>query len=920
MATLKNTVIDSTGYLQLPVGNTAQRPGNATNGMMRFNSDTSSFEVFNAAATAWNTVGAGPVISQIQITDSSYNVLDDTAVNTAGGYIKITGSGFSAGAVVIIGSVNATSTTVVSNTVLNVQVPAAVAGTYTVYVVNSGGGTAIGVNGLTYSALPTWTTGSSLPSGVSGTPVSIQLAATDATSFALAAGNTLPSGLTLTSGGLLSGTVTVGSETTYSFTVIATDAQAQDSPRAFTITISVGDPYFYLTTLLLPGNGTNNGTNNTFVDGSTNNLTLTRTGNVTQGTYTPYSLTGWSNYFDGTGDYLNFSGAANNAMGSGDFTIEGWFYLTGTTGQGGSGEQGIIGVNTVAASRLTVRLQGTSTKVMSWWLNGAGNNIAGSTAIQQNTWYHFALVRSGGATNNVKLYLNGVLESQATSTYDVPVGDYVIGRTYTDLNGEYWNGYFSNIRAVKGTALYTSNFTPPTSPLTAIANTSFLTCQNSYFKDNSTNNFTITRNGDTSVQSFSPFAPSAGYSTSTVSGSLYMDGSDYLTPANSTATDLGIAQQPFTLEWWTYFTTTSGGQYIICKGGGVGGWNSTNGWQYILSIELSSNVISLGYYNGSSYTYWQPSFSSVGVLGKWCHMAMSYNGTNLSFYVNGVRIGTTTVTNFTKPSASDKCGIGSTFGVAGESYYYNGYISNFRIVQGTAVYDPTLSTLTVPTAPLTAISGTSLLLLGTNGQITDATGKNLLETVGDAKISTAQSKWGGSSIYLDGTGDWLPINAGSNNMLNLGSNNFTIEAWVYTTATSQQCIIGSNANGDGSGSYMFNLNYNSNKLRFYCRYAGGSTLDYQADSGTFPTNAWTHVAVTRNGSSLRMFINGTQVGTTSTTLGTSAIDNSLSNYNIGRTTDSALPFTGYINDLRTTRGYARYTSNFTPPTGAFPTQ
>jgi len=93
MAILKNTVIDSTGYLQLPVGNTLQRPANATNGMIRFNSDTSSFEVFNAASTAWNTVGAGPTISQIQITDNSYNVLDDTAVSTDGGYIKITGSG-----------------------------------------------------------------------------------------------------------------------------------------------------------------------------------------------------------------------------------------------------------------------------------------------------------------------------------------------------------------------------------------------------------------------------------------------------------------------------------------------------------------------------------------------------------------------------------------------------------------------------------------------------------------------------------------------------------------------------------------------------------------------------------------------------------------------------------------------------------
>jgi len=395
-----------------------------------------------------------------------------------------------------------------------------------------------------------------------------------------------------------------------------------------------------------------------------------------------------------------------------------------------------------------------------------------------------------------------------------------------------------------------------------------------------------------------------------------MDGSDYLTPANSTATDLGIAQQPFTLEWWTYFTTTSGGQYIICKGGGVGGWNSTNGWQYILSIELSSNVISLGYYNGSSYTYWQPSFSSVGVLGKWCHMAMSYNGTNLSFYVNGVRIGTTTVTNFTKPSASDKCGIGSTFGVAGESYYYNGYISNFRIVQGTAVYDPTLSTLTVPTAPLTAISGTSLLLLGTNGQITDATGKNLLETVGDAKISTAQSKWGGSSIYFDGTGDWLQVPW--NEYYNIGSSNYTVECWIKTSSTAADIVSAFNSGSPFPG-WLFGIGFNNSdgKLKFYN--ANNSTSETYSSTGTVNDNNWNHVAVTKSGTTLRFFINGTLDSThTLTIVGTGSnqpiiigADNNPSKVRL---------LTGYINDLRITKGYARYTGTFTLPSSAFPTQ
>ena len=181
----------------------------------------------------------GPAVTNIQVTDSSYVVLDDTAVSLSGGYIKITGTNFSSGCLVTVGTTIATSVTFVNSTTLHVQVPALVAGTYVVYVVNSDGGVAIRVNGLTYSSEPTWVTSSSL-TGDSGVEVSIQLNATDATTYSLQSGSTLPNNLTLSSSGLISGTVTVANETLYNFTVVATDAEFQESPRSFSITISVG--------------------------------------------------------------------------------------------------------------------------------------------------------------------------------------------------------------------------------------------------------------------------------------------------------------------------------------------------------------------------------------------------------------------------------------------------------------------------------------------------------------------------------------------------------------------------------------------------------------------------------------------------------------------------------------------------------
>ena len=199
-----------------------------------------NFEIISFAGSGGGGGGSGPKITTVEVTNSGGTVLDDTAVDIAGGHIKITGTGFVTGCQVIVNNVAATSTTFVSSTVVRAQLPATAAGTYFVYVVNPDGGVAIKINGVTFSSSPTWVTGSTL-SGFVDQAISVQLNATDATTYTLQSGSTLPTGVTLTSGGLLSGTVTgITQETVYSFTIIATDAQNQDSARTFNLTISNG--------------------------------------------------------------------------------------------------------------------------------------------------------------------------------------------------------------------------------------------------------------------------------------------------------------------------------------------------------------------------------------------------------------------------------------------------------------------------------------------------------------------------------------------------------------------------------------------------------------------------------------------------------------------------------------------------------
>ena len=643
-------------------------------------------------------LGSGPTVTNIQITNSSYVVLDDTAVSTSGGYIKITGTNFANGCEVIIGSTNATAVAFVSSTVLNVQVPALSAGTYVVYVVNIDGSVAIRVNGLTSSGTPTWVTGSTLTGGAVNVAISIQLSATgDAPlTYSLASGSSLPSGLTLTSDGLLSGTITgITVETVYSFTIDAIDAQSQESPRTFSITISVSDQYFPYVTTLLSATALTLPFNN---DASTNNFLVTVVGDTRPNNFGPYTPGYYSNYFDGTGDYLTVPNNINLTIGSGDFTIECWVYYTGPAGGATYGYQ-VAGPATGQGSSGWAMVVNRNIDTRGFGLVNANGWVTfGTTFIVPNVWTHLAVTRSGLDTNNVKCFINGVVSSQASyNTAD----SYTATPVYIGadgLAGSQYPGYISNFRFVRGTAVYTSAFTPPTQPLTAIANTSLLTCQSNRFIDNSTNNFTITRNGDTLVSGFDPFVPASD--TATI-GSGYFDGSgDYLSVPANAANNYGTGD--FTIEYWLYPTSHPSFVYLISQ-------SSSTDYAPVL-VGLSSGRPSLAVSStGSTWTI-NTFVATALTLNTWSHVATVRSGNKWSVYVNGVENVLAASTAVTPYTSSDPLGIGSE--VTGPiNYPYVGYLSNVRIVKGTAVYT---SAFTPPTTPLTAVSGTSLLTLQTN--------------------------------------------------------------------------------------------------------------------------------------------------------------------------------------------------------------
>jgi Concanavalin A-like lectin/glucanases superfamily len=651
---------------------------------------------------------------------------------------------------------------------------------------------------------------------------------------------------------------------------------------AFTqyIPAPIADPQFNLTTLLLHGDGSNSANNNTFQDSSTNAATITRNGTATQGTFSPFSQTGWSNYFGAAdGNYLSFS----TITFAGNFTLEYWIY---PTAQSSSGQSVVFSNSSVNIQVPFFYADGS----IGYYNNGTtGTSSAGKIAL--NVWSHVAVVRT---SNVVKIYVNGtdvgISVSDATSLALTTLGGYGSGSSYNVY------GWISNLR-LNSTSLYSGNFTPPTSPLTAVANTVLLTCQSNRFIDKSSSPYTLTPGGTPAVQAFSPFAPGTAYGVSSVGGSAYFNGStDYLSLSSSSKFDYST-YSTFTFECWIYPTTLSSFQSFF---GSSPTGNDGNTFFY----SYTTGQIGWGRTGVNEIT------SATGVLkaAQWNHVAFTGSSGTFYIYCNGVQVAGPSNTAVLT-SGNKAFYIGYSGGA-----YTTGYISNFRF-SNTVRYSG--STYTVPTGPFSNDANTILLTNSTNAGIYDQTAKNDLITVGSAQISTAQSKFGGSSIYFNGSTDYIliPDNPG----LNMGSSDFTIEFWIYlpTSNPGSNAIFGKRSSDSVYGGTHI---YFSGSLTPYgIATVNGSSWGINSASSVACTTGWNHLAWTRNGNTWRLFVNGTQ-GVSATLSGTIPVNTAAFVIGASGADGSSIFSQCYIDDFRVTKGYARYTSNFTPATYAFQNQ
>jgi hypothetical protein len=350
--------------------------------------------------------------------------------------------------------------------------------------------------------------------------------------------------------------------------------------------------------------------------------------------------------FDGTSDYLDIASSTDFAFGTGDFTIEVWVYLKSNT-------LGVIYSNEVANSlflylssgNLVVRNYGTT-------------NLFDLTAPSLNTWTHIALSRSG---TDLRLFFNGVQQgSTVTNSTNWTQNGTEIG-AYSN-GSQSLNGYMSNLRVVKGTALYTSNFTPKRQPLLPefAPNTVLLTCQNGTIRDRSPSAHAITINGN----------------AKSISGASYFefDGTnDYVTIPDSDDFDIGPQN---TMECWVKINTIGTDKLFFGK---------LNTWWFAMgysAIGVSANRLGISFNDGSAWNGIQNTYNIS--IGTWYHLVATWDGTNIRLYVNGVLESTSSdLSSKTWNTSSSTLDIGGYSGNSSTST--NCDISNTRIYHDKAL-------------------------------------------------------------------------------------------------------------------------------------------------------------------------------------------------------------------------------------------
>ena len=657
------------------------------------------------------------------------------------------------------------------------------------------------------------------------------------------------------------------------------------------------------------------------VDTSSNAHTITQNGNIKSSAFTPYHPGKYSVLFNSEDAYVTVPAATGSEyrLGNGYWTLEFWIR---------SIDFSLAQVVWIQRNQQHAmgNLVSITTAGLVRFYHGDGNNIAWEIdamscgTITLNKWHHIAIVRNGNGSNNYTTYLDGTQVSQQTWTgtpANRQVVSYIGGGKGTGGTGAVnhtdnreFVGYLKDFRYTES-AVYTGNFTAPTQSLTVLPDTKLLLFNGEPYVVDKCNVYgQATATSNTYMDRISPYDYN-GYSKTNHGGSVYFDGTDDGLSFGDTTTVKFLHDKTvnYTIECWIYPTDSSTRRTIFstCTSSSASG----------VLLENNSGSFRYVIYTGSSGVYTLVNGPAIN-LRTWQHVAITFDGSSIRTFVNGVLDSSNVTTWSASGSTSNSLYAASigmdTNGVIGDMY---GYISDFRIVNGSVVYD---SDFVAPISPLTAISGTEILT-GTNKRdIWDISGYSYFGqkfgSAGNMRASAITRKFTSSDSLRFITDGYYRV-SGFFDRFKYVTDPCTIEGWVRTfntSITTFDAIFAANRSSNGDNQLILGMEN------------GQWTVHYSANAkvsaGSYSANTWYHFAIVLNdgtANKIEVYIDGTSIYSN-----TGALDVPLEDCDIafGAEFDSANEgspgnyFGGYMQDLRVS-DVARYTSNFTPPTETF---
>ena len=425
--------------------------------------------------------------------------------------------------------------------------------------------------------------------------------------------------------------------------------------------------------------------------------------------------------FDGNSDYLETDKAPFQMLHklTSSWTVESWIYLQDPGNQltvfdtGGSSST-TIGLSLYIDSQIKFRLRQA--------LSSLNVSLSVTHNLNYHSWHHLS-VTFDYDTKIIRIFVDGKIvgstiygiESSTDSNKDFKIGAYEYS---TDTIDGHFKGHISNMRVLDSKALYTENFKPPMKELEVTPETVLLACQSKTDATLEKTGKTLTANGTAVASELTPGiltpVPKAG-AGSAITGSVEFDGAgDYMTVTETEDFDFGTGD--FTIEYWYWESNNSKSERRT-----LDMRDSTRQWMIGHTNDNGGKIFFEAVTGGVTVqVFSENNANTTGDRENWRHLAVVRNGNTITIYLDGVNRGSG---SFTGTIRDDQNTLNIGRDSSATTRNYQGFLSNLRIVKGTALYT---DDFIPPTRELKKVPGTVLLCCqDPDSPLTEATGKTI---------------------------------------------------------------------------------------------------------------------------------------------------------------------------------------------------